>query len=134
MKKVNFDFLPPRLRLWAPPLIGIPAMLLLGAWSEAARFLLFTHHLFWMASIILLINPVAETVWPGTPRKRQIGRVLPQPSSKARKRAEVRKHGAKQPTTLSAETLTTRLACLQQQKEVLDQEIEKLSAKDKGRR
>ncbi len=77
MKKVNFDFLPPRLRLWAPPLIGIPAMLLLGAWSEAARFLLFTHHLFWMASIILLINPVAETVGQAHRAKGKSGECCP---------------------------------------------------------
>ena len=60
MKKINFDFLPPRLRVWLPPLVGIPAMLLLSFWFEVARFFLFTHHLFWMIDGFLLINPVIE--------------------------------------------------------------------------
>jgi hypothetical protein len=132
MKKFNFDFLPAQLRLWLPPLVGIPAMLLLGVWSPAARFLLFTHHLFWMASIILFINPVGETFWP-SPTSRRRGRPSPQPSSKARRRAETRQDKTERQSTRAAETPAEHLARLQKRKEVVDQEIEKLTAKSKER-
>lgn len=57
--------IPRRVRLWAPPAIGIPALLALGVWGgNVPRFLLFTHHLFYLFSAMLLINPVIETTWP----------------------------------------------------------------------
>lgn len=70
--KVRVDFLPRWLRLWGPALIGIPGMLALGLWGgQAARFLLFTHHLFYLLAGILLLNPVAETFWPTKPKRKQ---------------------------------------------------------------
>ncbi len=132
MKKIIFDFIPSWLRLWLPPLVGIPTLLLLGGWSETARFLLFTHHLFWIAGIILLINPIAETFWPSAAQEKK-DRAKPQPSSKARARREARKLTEKQKPAFASETPAERLARLQKRKEVVDQEIEKLVPKGKER-
>lgn len=122
------------LRVWALPLIGVPAMLLLGYWFEAARFLLFTHHLFWMIGIISLIQPVSETFWPSPASTKSKSKPAPpQPSAKARARREARKLVAKQRPAPTTETPAERLARLQKQKEALDQNIEKLTTKDRGR-
>ena len=59
------DRIPHTLRLWAPALIVIPALLALAHWAGGiARYLLFTHHLFWFLSALVLINPVIETLSP----------------------------------------------------------------------
>lgn len=58
---VNKD-LPTMLKVWALPLIGILAMLSVGFWSETASYFLFTHHLFWIIGITLLISPIAWTL------------------------------------------------------------------------
>jgi len=114
------------LKVWAPPLIGIAAMLLLGYGVEAARFFLFAHHLFWIIGIILLINPVAETLWPSATYLRK-GQPAPRPSAKARARAEAHKPMAQQKPAPASETPAERLARLKKQKEVIDQKIEKLN-------
>jgi len=56
-----------------PALIGIPGMLALAGWGAGvARFLLFTHHLFYLFALMLLLNPILETFWPAKPgRKRR---------------------------------------------------------------
>jgi len=134
MKKINFDFIPSWLRLWLPPLVGIPAMLLLGYWFEVARFFLFAHHLFWIAGIILLINPVAETFWPSpTSENSKRKPAPPQPSSRARRRAEARQRPTTQTPAPAAETPAERLARLQKQKEAVEQKIEKLTTHEKER-
>lgn len=70
-KRVRLDVLPSWVRLWAPALIGIGGMLALGMWAGGiARFLLFTHHLFYLIAIMFLINPVFETFWPSKPKRR----------------------------------------------------------------
>ena len=117
------------LKLWAPPLIGIPAMLLLGYWFEIARFFLFAHHLFWIVGGFLLINPVIETFWPSAKEEKRQP-LSPQPSAKARRRAKERKRAAKQKPTPVSETPTERLARLQKQKEAVDQQIQHLTAKE----
>jgi len=118
------------LKLWAPPLISILAMVLLAQWVAWARFLLFGHHLFWMAAFILLLNPIIETFSPG-----RNGRSAHQPSSlsfkKARPRPAAPKGGAKPKPAPASETPAERLAHLQKKKEVVDQKIEKLTAQDK---
>ncbi len=116
------------LKIWAPPLIGLPAMLLLGYGFEVARLFLFAHHLFWIMGIILLINPVAETVWP-SPTQARRGTLAPRPSTKAQARREAQKLTAKQKP--ASETPTERLARLQRHKEALDQKIKKLTPQDK---
>ena len=134
MKKIEFDFMPRPLRLWAPPLIGIPAMLLLGFWFPVARLFLFTHHLFWMIGIFLLINPVAETFWPSpTSENSKRKPAPPQPSSRARRRAEARQRPTTQTPAPAAETPAERLARLQKQKEAVEQKIEKLTTQEKER-
>lgn len=117
------------LKIWAPPLIGLPVLLLLGYMFEVARFFLFTHHLFWIIGIILLINPVAEMVWP-SPIQAKHGTLAPRPSTKAQARRESRKLLEKKQKPAS-ETPTERLARLRRQKEVLDQKINKLTTQDK---
>jgi len=47
-------------------------MLAIGVWGGGvARYLLFTHHLFWFVGLILLINPVIETLSPSRPRRKK---------------------------------------------------------------
>ncbi len=131
MKKINFDSIPRPLRLWAPPSIAILAMAALGSWVDVARFFLFGHHLFWIIAIILLINPVTETLWPSPTQKRKARQ--PQPPAKDRQRAGVGKHMAKHKPATTSEMPAERLARLRKQKEAVDRKIEKLAAKDKGR-
>jgi len=136
MKKTNYDFIPQPLRLWTPPLIGIPAILLLGFWFPVARFFLFTHHLFWMIGIFLLINPMAETFWPSPASEKSKRKpALPQPSSRARRRAvlQARQHTTTPAPTPTSETPAERLARLQKQKEAIDRDIEQLTTKEKER-
>jgi hypothetical protein len=116
MKKVNFDFIPPRLGRWTMPGIGMAFLLALSVWGgNWARFLLFGHHLFWFMSFILLINPVVETFWP-TP-------------SKARYRANLLKRGPGP----ASETATERLAHLKRAKATVDKKLEKLNDRSKTR-
>jgi len=116
------------LKVWAAPLIGIPAMLLLGYGFEVARFFLFAHHLFWIIGVILLINPMAETFWPSPARgKSKPKAALPRPSAKAQARVEARKLMAQQKPASASETLAERLARLKKQKEGINQKIEKLT-------
>lgn len=121
-------FLPHWLKLWAPPLIGIPAMLILSYWFELARFFLFAHHLFWAFSLILLINPVSETLWPSAEEEKK-----QPPAPKARRRA-AHKPMAEQRYAPAPETPAERLTRLRKQKEALDQKIEQLTAKDNSRK
>ncbi len=114
------------LKLWAPPLIGIPTMLLLASLFEIAQFLLFMHHIFWMFSAFLLINPVSELFWPSAPREIR-GRPSPRRSAKARVRVEAAKSMAKPKPWPASETPAERLARLQRDKDTLDLHIEKLS-------
>ena len=134
MKKINFDFIPPQIRLWTPPLIGIPAMLLLGFWFPVARFFLFTHHLFWMIGIFLLINPVAEAFWPSPASEKSKRKPAPpRPSSRARQRAEARQRTATRKPAPASEAPAERLARLQKQKEAVERDIDQLTAKEKER-
>ena len=116
-----------KLKVWMPALIGIPAMLLLGYWFEAARFFLFAHHMFWIVGIILLINPVSETLWPSATPDKAAGRLSPQPSAKAQERRKAHKLTEKQKPASASETPAERLARLQKQKEAMDQNIEKIA-------
>ena len=129
---MKFDFKDWRrvLKLWAPPLVAIPAMLLLASVAEVARFFLFTHHLFWMIGIILLINPVSEMLSPSTPREMR-GRPSPQSSGKARARAAARRARAKSIPELAHEQPAERLARLLRAKNALDRRISKLARKEK---
>lgn len=71
-KGLRLAFMPRWLRLWGPALVGVPGLLALGIWGgAAARFLLFTHHLFYLFAAMLLINPVAETFWPAKSSSRR---------------------------------------------------------------
>ena len=118
------------LKLWAPPLIGIPAMLLLASLFELAQFLLFMHHIFWIVSAFLLINPVSELFWPSVPREIH-GRPSPQQSAKARVRAEAHKSMTKPKPWPASETPAERLDRLQRDKDTLDRRIEKLTNKER---
>ena len=118
------------LKIWWPPLAGISGMVLLGRLFEVAHFFLFVHHLFWMASVILLLNPLSETFWP-SPEQKKEKQILPQPSPKARARAEARKFMEKQKRSSVSASPAERLARLLKEKEVVDQKINKLSARDK---
>lgn len=126
MKKINFDFVPEKLRLWGPSLVGIPAMLALGFWIKALGFLLFAHHLFWMIGVILLINPVSETFWP-SPAKRKSNAAPSPPSVRSRRQA-------KRKPVAAAETLAQRLGRLRKEKERLDDELESLTDKSNSRK
>lgn len=122
------------LKLWAPPLIGIPTMLALGLSIKELGYLLFGHHLFWMVGIFLLINPVSETFWPMPNR----GKSKPNPggssrSSKIRRRAGKRTHTPTRKPALKPETPTERLARLHKEKEAVDEELEQLTASPKRR-
>ena len=116
------------LKIWGLPLAGIAGMLLLGRLFEVARFFLFVHHLFWIVAVMLLLNPLSETFWPSSEQKKK-KRLLPQPSTKARARAEARKRMEKEkdPSIAPFE----RLARLLKEKKIVDQKIEKLSARHK---
>jgi len=134
MRKINFDFIPKRIRLWAPPLIGIPAMLALGLSVKELGFLLFGHHLFWMIGILLLINPVSETYWPSPTREKSKHHPgPPSRSSKVRRRAESRKRMTKAKPASTLETPAERLARLQKEKEAVDKELERLTPNPKSR-
>lgn len=130
---LNFKDWRRMLKVWALPLIGIPAMLALGISVDMARYFLFAHHLFWIIGIILLINPVSETFWPSRTEMEKKTWAPPQPSTKARARREARKHVEKQKPASPSETPDERLARLQKQKEAVDQKIEKLTTHEKER-
>ncbi len=115
------------LKVWAPPLIGIAAMLLLGYGVEAARFFLFAHHLFWIIGIILLINPISETFWPNPAKGKSKPKAAPRPSAKTRARAEARKLTAQHKPASASESPAERLVRLQKKKEAIDQKIENLT-------
>jgi hypothetical protein len=112
------------LKTWMPPLIGISVMLLLGYWFEVAWFFLFTHHLFWVIGVFLLINPMAETFWPSAAPERK-GRPKPQPSARARQRREAHQRLAQ--SKGSSETPMERLARLRKLKEGVERQIERLT-------
>ena len=128
--KLNLQDWRKLLKLWAPPLIGIPAMLLLAGLFEVAQFLLFMHHLFWIFGVFLLINPVSELFWPSVPREIR-GRPSPRRSAKGRARAEAAKSLTKPKPWPASETPEERLAHLQQDKDTLDRRIEKLTNKER---
>ena len=128
MRKIHFDALPRLLSVWGPPLAGIAGMVLLGRLFPVAHFFLFVHHLFYIVAVMLLLNPLSETFWH-SPEQKKKKPIIPQPSAKARARAEARKRTEKQ-KLLSAPA--EHLARLLKEKEVVDQKINKLSARDKG--
>ncbi len=115
------------LKIWGPPLAGIAGMVLLGRLFAVAHFFLFVHHLFWIAAVMLLLNPLSETFWP-SPEKKKKKRILPQPSPKARARSEARQLMEKKKLPSAP---AERLARLIKEKEVVDQKIEKLTAREK---
>ena len=78
--------------------------------------------LFWMFGIILLINPVSETISPSAPQETR-GRPTPRPSSKAQIRAEARRARAKSKPWPASEAPAERLARLQRDKEAVDRKI-----------
>lgn len=118
------------LKIWGPPLAGIAGMALLGGLFEVAYFFLYVHHLFWIIAVMLLLNPLSETFWPSSePRKKK--QILPQPSAKARARAEARKLMIKQKLPLAQEASAERLTRLLKEKESVDQKIETLAAREK---
>ena len=127
MKKIEINTLPRLLRVWIPPLAGISGMVLLGRLFPVAHFFLFVHHLFWIVAAMLLINPLSETFWP-SPEIKKGKQILPQPSAKARARAEARKL---MDTQKLPSTPAERLAHLLEEKEVVDQKIKKLTAREK---
>ena len=88
------------LKIWGPPLAGIAGMVILARLFTVAHYFLFVHHLFWIASVILLLNPLSETFWP-SPEVKERKQILPQPSPKARARAEARKLMEKQKPAIS---------------------------------
>ena len=127
-RPVNFKDLRGIIRRWAPALIGIPAMLLLAAWFDVARFFLFGHHLFWIVGAILVIISLSQTP-SSAPQKRKGSRS----SIKSRQQAEAHKRPVKPKPATTSETPAERLARLRKQKEAVDQKIEKITAKDKER-
>ena len=125
---LNFKAL---LRVWVLPLFGISVMLLLGFWSEVASYFLFTHHLFWIIGVILLISPAAQILSPG-PTQKGKARPLPlQPATKTRPRTKAHQHRIEQKQAPAAETPVERLARLQRQKKAVDQTIEQLSTRNR---
>ena len=118
----NFEHWRRIFKLWTLPLLGILAMVLLAFWFEAARFLLFMHHLFYIFSAFLLMNPLAETFWPSPEKKgksRSCRSLRPKPARELMEKQKLPSAPAE------------RLARLIKEKEVVDQKIEKLSARDK---
>ena len=99
------------LKVWGPPLAGIAGMVLLGRLFAVAHFFLFVHHLFWIAAVMLLLNPLSETFWP-SPELKKKKPILPQPSAKSRARAEARKLIEKQKHTSTSAAPAERLARL----------------------
>ena len=128
MKKIDFDFITQQLKRWAPAVIGISVMLLLSAWLPVARFFLFGHHLFWIIGAILVVVSLSQ-VPSTTAHKRKVKPA--QTSAKVRQPVEARQRTAKPKPAPASETPAERLARLQQQKEVVDQKIEKLTAQGK---
>ena len=114
------------LKRWALALIGIPAMLLLAAAFDVARFFLFGHHLFWIIGAILVIISLSQTP-SGATQKRKGARS----SNKPRQQAEAHKRPAKPKPSPAPGTPAERLAGLRKQKEAVDQKIEKITPKDK---
>ncbi len=119
------------LKLWAPAATGIATMLLLASWSPAMSFVLFTHHLFWIVAGILLINPVATTLRPSSEVRLERG-LAAQRLKKDRQQAETRKPAARVPPASTSETVTERLARLRDEKQAVEQRIERMT-KAKGR-
>ena len=126
--KLDFRDWRKMLKLWAPALIGISAMLLLASLFEVARYFLFMHHLFWMFGIILLINPVSETISPSADQGAR-DRPTPRPSTKAQIRAEARRARAKSKPWPATEAPSERLARLQREKEAVDRKFGHLTNK-----
>jgi len=126
MKKINFDFIPPQLKRWAPTVIGILVMLLLSSRFPVARFFLFGHHLFWIIGVTLVIISLSQTPTGAAQKK-------PRSSIKRRQQPEAHKRPVKPKPATTSETLAERLARLGKQKEAVDKKIEKLAAKDKER-
>ncbi|MCI0549947.1 MAG: hypothetical protein L0287_03245 [Anaerolineae bacterium] len=118
------------LKIWGPPLAGIAGMVLLARLFPVAHYFLFVHHLFYIAAVMLLLNPLSETFWP-SPELKKKKPILPQPSPKARARAEARKLMKKQRLPSSPAAPVDRLARLLKDKEAVDQKIEKLTAREK---
>jgi len=125
---LNFKDLRGITRRWAPALIGIPAMLLLGTWSDVARFFLFGHHLFWIVAAILVIISLSQTPSGATQKRKG-----PRSSIKSRKQAEAHKRQAKPKPVPALEAPAERLARLRKQKEAVDRKIENLIANDQER-
>ena len=114
--------LSPRVKLWAPPLIVIPAMLAWGIWGgDSARFILFTHHLFWFVSIMVLVYSISALVFPDSKKKTHVRGS----SQNTARRAFTKK------VTVSASSLAERLAILKKQKDTVDQELAQLQRKRK---
>ena len=118
------------LKIWGLPLAGIAGMVILARLFEVAHFFLFVHHLFYIFAVMLLLNPLSETFWPSSELKKK-KQILPQPSAKARARAEAHKRMERQKHPLLLASSAERLARLLREKEAVDQKIEKLSARDK---
>lgn len=120
---LRLDSLPPTLTLWGPALVGISLMLAIGAWGGGvARYLLFTHHLFWFVGLILLINPVIETLSPSrSSRKPGEPRARPRPH---RPRRPVRKGPEAGRKDLgSASDLQQRLTHLMRRRDLVDRKL-----------
>lgn len=115
-------------KIWGLPLAGIAGMVLLARLFEVAYSFLFVHHLFYILAVMLLLNPLSETFWT-SPEVKKRKQIMPQPSTKARARIEACKLMEKQKMPL---TPAEHLARLLKEKEIVDQKIEKLSARDKG--
>lgn len=115
------------LKIWGLPLAGIAGMVLLTRLFPVAHYFLFVHHLFWIFAVMLLLRPLSETFWP-SPELKKKKRTLPQPSAKARARAEARKLMEKQKLPSAPAERLTRLL---KEKELVDQKIKKLSAREK---
>ena len=87
------------------------------------------HHIFWIVSFFLLMNPVIELLSPSVPREtRKRGRSFPRRSAKARARAEAYKSMV-MPWPAS-EALAERLDRLQRDKDILDRRIEQLANRE----
>ena len=91
MAQATYDML----MIWGPPLAGIGGLVLLTRLFEVSHFFLVVHHLFWIFTVMLLLNPLSETFWP-SPELKKKNPIIPQPSAKARARAEARKLMEKQ--------------------------------------
>lgn len=111
------------LKLWSLPLLGISALLAWAYWGGAsARYLLFTHHLFWMAAAMLLINPITETIWPSQKKQREQPERSPIRTSRRLEGKQKRRAPA---STAEQEAASTRLARLLQEKQAVEKELER---------